>query len=69
MKEIKYKDLGKGLRELRGERTLKQFGVLLNLTGSHICEMEKGYKLPSVNVIERYARKLDTRISLVLGDS
>jgi transcriptional regulator with XRE-family HTH domain len=67
--QIKYKELGPGLRQLRGDQTLKQLGALLNLTTSHICEMEKGYKMPSINVIDRYARKLDTEINLVLGDS
>ena len=68
-KVISYQELGQGLKELRGEQTLKQLGVLLNLTVSHICEMERGHKLPSINVVERYARKLDTEINLVLGDS
>lgn len=67
-KKIKYKELGEGLKELRGEMTLKQLAARLHLTTSHICEMEKGYKMPSLNVVDRYARNLGVKIDLVLGD-
>jgi transcriptional regulator with XRE-family HTH domain len=66
-KVIKIKEVGKGLRELRGDQTMKEFGVLLNLTSSHICDLEKGNKLPSLNLISRYAIRLNQEIHLILG--
>ena len=69
LKIIHFKKLGKGLRELRGEMTLKQLGIILNLQPSYICDIENGNKIPSMTVIDRYSRKLETEIRLILGES
>ena len=64
MKTIKFKDLGRGLRELRGDKTQREMGFLMGLTDTHICEIEKGNKMPSLNVIQRYAKAMSTEIHL-----
>ena len=64
---IKFKELGKGLRVIRGKKTLKQLGAILSLQTSYLCEIENGNKLPSMAVVHRYGRKLNYEINLVLG--
>tara|TARA_R110000751_G_scaffold258036_1_gene357486 strand:+ start:28 stop:240 length:213 start_codon:yes stop_codon:yes gene_type:complete len=66
-KEIHFADLGKGLREIRGDRTLKELGVILGQQISYLCEIENGNKTPSLNMLQRYGRALNTKINLVLG--
>lgn len=70
IKMMSFQDLGKGLKEIRGDMTLKDLGKILELTTSYISEIERGYKIPSLNVIARYADRTETdiRISFEAGD-
>tara|TARA_R110000822_G_scaffold156842_7_gene296575 strand:+ start:604 stop:876 length:273 start_codon:yes stop_codon:yes gene_type:complete len=65
MKIIRFEDMGPKFKEIRGLRTLKEFGALLSLTPSHICEIESGQKTPSLNVVAKYADRSETEIRLV----
>jgi transcriptional regulator with XRE-family HTH domain len=68
--KIKIEELGPGLRKLRGKKKLRELGEELNLTASHINEMEHGDKMPSVNVLKRYSRVLNQKLNLVFdGDT
>jgi len=58
-------NLGPNLKKLRGDKTLKTLGQQLNLSGSHISEMESGEKLPSLNVLLRYSDRLNKKLELI----
>lgn len=67
MQEIKIRELGEGLRQLRGDLTMHELGKMIHLQVGYICELEKGQKIPSVNVINRYSHRLGVKIQLIFG--
>jgi len=66
--QIKMSQLGDGLRLLRGNMKLRELSEMVALTNGHICEMEGNQKIPSMNVMERYARKLGVKIVVTFGE-
>jgi len=65
--KIGFSELGQGLKDIRGGEKLADFGRRMELTASHICEIEKGQKIPSLNVVARYAQVNEGKINLVFG--
>ena len=63
--KINIAELGPSLKKLRGKDTLKVLGENLNLSVSHIAEMESGEKLPSVNVLMRYSDRLSKKLEVI----
>ena len=54
--KIKASELGKALRKIRGEDTLKGFGERIALSIAHVNSLERDEKPPSWNVMKRYAK-------------
>ena len=60
--------INEALRLLRVFHDLKQFEMAekLGISRSHISEIEKGAKSPSLDLIERYASEFDIPVSSIM---
>jgi transcriptional regulator with XRE-family HTH domain len=50
---VDKKEVGSRIREIRGERTQKDFAVVMDATQSYISDLERGKCLPSVSFLAR----------------
>lgn len=57
---------GRRLRELRGSMTQKNMAEKLNITQPYLCELERGRRLPSLELLHSFARKLDVSIAFLM---
>lgn len=60
--------IGEALRLIRVFHDLKQFELAdrLGVSSSHISEIEKGVKTPSLEVIEKYSAEFDIPVSAIM---
>lgn len=71
MDEEKLKmDLGDRLKKLRDNHkfSTRQLGERLNISHSHIAQMEKGQRTPSIEMLNKYADFFDVHVSQFFGE-
>lgn len=60
--------IGRRLKYLRGERSQGDMANILDITQAYLCEIEKGRRIPSFDLLCDFAEKLNTRISFLIGE-
>ena len=66
--KILASNVGEGLRQIRGDRKLREMKELLHLSVTHISYLEKGQKNPSSGVLEAYQKVLGETMILVFDE-
>ena len=68
MREPDHVMMNEALRLIRVFHDLKQVELAerLGVSKSHICEIEKGTKTPSLDLVERYAHELKLPVSSIM---
>lgn len=64
-----YKILSDRIRALRGGRTQSEMAEILNITQAYLSEVERGKKVPSNALLLDIARKFNTTVSYLLGET
>lgn len=62
---IRKSNLGKGLKDIRGERTFKIFANIMGMRPERIHDFENGVKVPSLHVLSKYADLGGIEINLI----
>lgn len=57
------------IRTLRGSRTQREIADVLNITQAYLSEIERGKKAPSNDLLIDIAKKLNTTVSYLLGET
>lgn len=68
MRDTSYVMMHEALRLIRIFHDLKQVELAerLGVSKSHICEIEKGTKTPSLDLVERYAHEFKLPVSSIM---
>lgn len=61
--------IGKRLKSLRGELSQGEMAKRLDITQAYLCEIEKGKRTPSFDLLCSFAEKLNTSISFLVGEN
>ena len=64
-----YKILSDRIRALRGSRTQSEMAEILNITQAYLSEIERGKKVPSNALLLDMAKKFNTTVSYLLGET
>ncbi|MDO5115270.1 MAG: helix-turn-helix transcriptional regulator [Synergistaceae bacterium] len=64
-----YKILSDRIRALRGSRTQSEIAEILNITQAYLSEIERGKKVPSNALLLDIAKKFNTTVSYLLGET
>jgi transcriptional regulator with XRE-family HTH domain len=60
---------GKRLKELRGEKRLREIAQLTSVTPQYLSQIELGKREPSRDVLRQLASALNTSVSYLLGET
>ena len=60
--------IGKRLKSLRGDMSQGDMAKRLDITQAYLCEIEKGKRTPSFDLLCSFAEKLNTSISFLVGE-
>ena len=69
LKEKLKKQIGSQLRALRGEMSQGEMAKFLQVTQSYLCQVEQGKKIPSLEMLIYFAKKLNIPVSVLLGET
>ena len=60
--------IGLRLRDIRAQLnfSLDAFALLLHLSASHLCNLERGHRLPSAELLIRLGRDFDVNLDYLL---
>ena len=61
--------IGKRLKALRGKLSQGEMANRLEITQSYLCEIEKGKRSPSFDLLQSFAKKLNTSVAFLIGES
>ena len=61
--------IGKRLKSLRGEMSQGDMARRLDITQAYLCEIEKGKRTPSFDLLCSFTEKLNTSVSFLIGEN
>lgn len=67
---VKMKDIGKKIRELRKQNghTLEELGEKLNFNLSNLSKIERGFRKPNIELIEKIMKVYDVPLTYFFGE-